>query len=114
MQQVRQLGGGDAPRASNRSPGALTCAKLGGFVQGKARSYCTERLNGRLAPPRSAGPFSWRLFARADESATETNLPARPLFARVGGRVLILGPAIRRGAFFRRAAHHGTLCSQPG
>src|SRR6478735_1924627 len=66
---------------------------------------CTE-YHGDTWPRRrqTAGSFSWRLFARADESATETNLPARPLFARVGGRVLILGPAIRRGAFFFRKA----------
>jgi hypothetical protein len=58
MQQVRQLGGGDAPRASNRSPGALTCAKLRRFVQGKARSYCTEHLNGPLGPaPGARGLF---------------------------------------------------------
>jgi hypothetical protein len=60
--------------------------------------FRTERLKA-FRPRPAAGAFSWRLFARANESATKTIFP-RPLFARVRGRVLILGPAIRRGAFF--------------
>ena len=70
------------------------------------------------APQKATEPrTSARGFFRGDcspaliKSATETNLPARPLFARVGGRVLILSPALRRGAFFvggRIMVHFGS------
>ena len=70
--------------------------------------------------PRRAGPFSCRLFAGADESDSlkrsagpgPRNSP--PAAARLRERhVILLGPAVRRGAFFvgRRIVVH--FCSQP-
>ena len=81
---------------------ALTCAKLRRFVRGMVpAAQRVLRLFGNWAPHFGAGPFSWRLFAHADESATKTIFPCAPLCA---GWRTILGPAIRRGAFFVASA----------
>ena len=60
---------------------------------------------GRTERLKAFQPRPLRGLFRGDYSPALTNqLQGRssraPLFARVGGRVLILGPAIRRGAFF--------------
>src|SRR4029077_20027806 len=99
---------------------------LGRFPRGRRERRVLPRGSLPGLRPRALGPAPPRGFVaivrppRADESGS-LDKPAyprdsrnRPLYRAASGMALILGPAIRRGAFFvgRRIAIH--FCSQSG
>jgi hypothetical protein len=77
--------------AQHRSPGALTCAKLRALCAGNRHPYCTERLDGRLAPRQTAWPFSLPLL-RNPQSCDRCHTTARRRAVRGGPRRRYISP----------------------
>ena len=71
------------------SPGALICAKLRALCAGgclRTNHLFAQSFMSKLAPPRRAGPFSWRLFARHTQNERPLYLAVktgRPRFPRI-------------------------------
>jgi hypothetical protein len=99
---------GTAP-GRHRSPGALTCAKLGRFVQGIVGPVAQSVSMADWPRTSARGFFRADCSLGADESATETNLPARPLFCAGWKRPWNPWPRDSARGLFRRAAHRDTL-----